>query len=154
MEFKRANNIIRKYIKTTLDLPQIKQFIPNSHIAEVFKDVLIYIELESRFPESYHFIKHNPLTTLHSTTDPSLYDKTDEGYVLKETYSVGAIHLIPEYFDTRRLKDNPAEEIHEVYQRLRDKKDELRNLIKLGRIVTPASVNHQPLAKSYKLKIK
>jgi len=154
MTFNKANKIIRQYIKTTLELPQLNEYVPNSHIAEVFKDILVYVELESRFPSIYHFVKHDPLTSLGPNSDPSLYDKTPSGYVLRETYSVGALHLIGEYFDPSRLKDNPAEEIHGVYQRLRIKDDELRNILKLGRIVTPAEFHYQPLAKSYKLKIK
>lgn len=153
-DFNRANRIIRKYIKVAIELPQVNEYVPNSHIAEVFKDILVYVELESRFPSAYHNVKHDPLTSLGPSSDPGLYDKTPEGYVLRETYSVGAIHLIDKYFDLKRLKDNPASEIHEVYQRLRDKKDELRNTVKLGRIVTPVNFHYQPLAKSYKLKIK
>jgi hypothetical protein len=61
--------------------------------------------------------------------------------------------LIPEYFDLKRLKENPIEEIHNTYQKLREKKDEVRNRIMLGRIVTPTEYNHQPYAKSYKIKI-
>lgn len=155
--FKTIDKTIREYIKQTLKLDtQINQYVPNTHIADVFKDVLIYSELENEYPEVYHNVKYDPYDKLGPNVDPNDYDKLDDGrFQKKETYSVGINDiLIPEYFDLRRLKENPMEEIHNTYQKLREKKDTLRNTIKLGRIVTPVEYHHQSYAKSYKIKIK
>ncbi len=153
--FKTIDKTIREYIKQTLKTDtQINEYVPNTHIAEVFKDVLIYSELEDKYPNIYHHIKYDPYDSLGSNSNPNDYNiLPDGGFQKKETYSVGINHLlIPEYFDLKRLKLNPIEELHNTYQKLREKKDEVRNKIKLGRIVTPIDYHHQPYAKSYKIK--
>jgi len=67
---------------------------------------------------------------------------------------VGINHLLSEYFDLNRLKENPIDEIYNTYQKLREKRDPVRNNILLGRIVTPIEYHYQPYSKSYKIKIK
>ena len=155
--FKTIDKTIREDIKQTLKADtKINEFVPNTHIADTFKDVLIYSELENEYPEVYHNVKESPYDKLGPNVNPNDYDVLDDGrFQKKETYSVGINDiLIPEYFDLKRLKENPTEEIHRVYQKLRDKKDTLRNTIKLGRIVIPIEYHHQPKAKSYRIKIK
>ena len=155
--FKTIDKTIREYIKQTLKLDkQINQYVSNTHIADVFKDVLIYSELENENPEVYHNVKEDPYDKLGPNVDPNDYDVMDDGrFVKKETYSVGINDkLIPEYFDLKRLKENPVEEIHRTYQKLRGKKDGVRNMIILGRIVLPREYTYQPYSKSYKIKIK
>jgi hypothetical protein len=155
--FKTIDKTIREYIKQTLKADtKINEFVPNTHIADTFKDVLIYSELENEYPEIYHNVKESPYDKLGPNVNPNDYDVLDDGrFQKKETYSVGINDvLIPEYFDLKRLKENPIEEIHRTYQKIRNKYDTLRNKIKLGRIVTPVEYHHQPKAKSYKIKIK
>jgi hypothetical protein len=155
--FKTIDKTIREYIKKTLKTDtQIDEYVPNTHIADTFKDVLIYSELENEYPEVYHNVKHDPYDKLGPNTTPNDYDVLDDGrFQKKETYSVGINDiLIPEYFDLKRLKENPTEEIYNTYQKLREKTDTIRNTIKLGRIVTPVEYHHQSYAKSYKIKIK
>lgn len=155
--FKTIDKTIREYIKQTLKLDkQINQYVPNTHIADVFKDVLIYSELENETPEVFHNVKEDPYDKLGPNVDPNDYDVMDDGrFVKKKTYSVGINDiLIPEYFDLKRLKENPVEEIHRTYHKLREKKDEVRNIIILGRIVLPREYTHQPYSKSHKIKIK
>jgi hypothetical protein len=157
INFSLIDKTIKEYIKKTLKSDtQIDKYIPNTHIAETFKDILIYSELENEYPEVYYNVKHDPYDTLGPNLNPNDYDILDDGrFQKKETYSVGINDiLIPEYFDLKRLKQNPTEEIHRVYQKLREKKDKVRNTIKLGRIVTPVEYHHPSYAKSYKIKIK
>jgi len=48
-DFETIDKVIRTYIKYVLKTDKkIMEFIPNTHIAEIFKDVLIYSELESK----------------------------------------------------------------------------------------------------------
>jgi hypothetical protein len=155
-DFETIDKTIRAYIKYVLKSDEkINEFVPNTHIAEKFKNVLIYSELESNNEHLFHNVKHNPYDSI-GTNNPDDYDRLEDGsYVKKETYSVGINHLlIPEYFDLKRLKTDGIDEIHRTYQKLRDKEDVVRNNIMLGRIVLPGEYTHQPLSKSYKLKIK
>lgn len=155
-DFETIDKVIRAYIKYVLKSDEkINEFVPNTHIAETFKDVLIYSELESKNEDLFYSVKHNPYDSI-GTNNPDDYDKLEDGrYVKKETYSVGINDLlIPEYFDLKRLKTDGISEIHRTYQKLREKKDAVRNNIMLGRIVLPGEYTHQPLSKSYKLKIK
>lgn len=149
--------IIREYIKKALksDNVQIDKYVPNTHIAEVFKNVLIYSELESLNEYIYHNVKHDPYDSIGSNNPADYYILEDGRYMLKEMYSVGINHLlIPEYFDSKRLKKDGNDEIYRTYQKLREKKDIVRNTILLGRIVLPQEYVHPPLAKAYKIKIK
>ena len=108
------------------------------------------------FQNIFHNVKEEPYDKLGPNTDPNEYDRTEDGrYVKKQTYSVGINDLLlPEYFDLKRLKTDGVDEIHRTYQKLREKEDAVRNNIILGRIVLPGEYTHQPLSKSYKLKIK
>jgi hypothetical protein len=154
-DFETIDKVIRTYIKYVLKTDEkINEFIPNTHIAETFKDVLIYSELESKNEDTFHNVKHDPYDSI-GTNNPDDYDRLEDGrYVKKETYSVGINHLlIPEYFDLKRLKSDGVSEIHRTYQKLREKRDIVRNNIILGGIVL-SDYTHRPLAKSYNLKIK
>jgi len=153
-------NNIYKSIKTYIDYTlksetQINEYVPNTHIAKVFKDVLIYSELEDMYQNVFHNVKHDPYDSI-GTNNPDDYDRLEDGrYVKKETYSVGINDiLIPEYFDLKRLKIDGVDEIHRTYQKLREKKDKVRNTLKLGRIVLPYEYTDKNLTKSIKIKIK
>jgi hypothetical protein len=153
--FEIIDKVIRTYIKYVLKTDEkINQFVPNTHIVETFKNVLIYSELELKNEELFHNVKDNPYDSI-GTNNPDDYDRLEDGrYVKKETYSVGINHLlIPEYFDLKRLKTDGVSEIERTYQKLRDKKDVVKNNIILGRIVLK-DYTHPQLSKSYKIKIK
>ena len=154
--FNKIDKVIRGYIKFVLSSDKkINEYVPNTHIAEVFKDVLIYSELENMNPDIFHNVKHDPYDSI-GTNNPDDYDRLDDGrYVKKETYSVGINDiLIPKYFDLGRLKINGINEIHKTYEKLREKKDEVRNNILLGRIVLPYEYTNKRLSKSDKIRIK
>jgi hypothetical protein len=154
-DFETIDKVIRTYIKYVLKSSEkINEYVPNTHIAETFKDILIYSELESKNEGIFHNVKHHPYDSI-GDNNPDDYDRLDDGrYVKKETYSVGINHLlIPDYFDLKRLKDDGINEIHRTYQRLREKRDDVRNNIILGGIVL-RDYTHRPLANSYKIKIK
>ena len=154
--FNKIDKVIRVYIKFVLSSDKkINKYVPNTHIAEVFKDVLIYSELENMNPDIFHNVKHDPYDSI-GTNNPDDYDRLDDGrYVKKETYSVGINDiLIPKYFDLGRLKINGINEIHKTYEKLREKKDEVRNNILLGRIVLPYEYTNKRLSKSDKIRIK
>lgn len=154
-DFETIDKVIRTYIKYVLKIDgKINEYVPNTHIAETFKDVLIYSELESKNDELFHNVKYDPYDSI-GTNNPDDYDRLEDGrYVKKETYSVGINHLlIPEYFDLKRLKTEGISEIHKTYQKLREKRDDVRNNILLGRIVLQ-DCTYPQLSKSYKMKIK
>jgi hypothetical protein len=153
--FENINKIIRKYIKYVLKAKEkINEYVPNTHIADKFKDVLNYSELESKNEDLFHKVKENPYDCI-GNNNPDDYDVLDDGrYVKKETYSVGINNLlIPDYFDLKRLKQDGVCEIHRTYQKLREKKDVVRNRIMLGKIVL-RDYTHPQLTNSYKIKIK
>lgn len=155
--FNKIDKVIRAYIKFVLSSDKnINEYVPNTHIAEVFKDVLIYSELENMNPDIFHNVKHNPYDSIGKDNNPDDYDRLDDGrYVKKETYSVGINDiLIPKYFDLGRLKINGIDEIHKTYEKLREKKDEVRNNLLLGRIVLPYEYTNKGLSKSDKIRIK
>lgn len=154
MKRNKIETAIIKYIKYATDADeQINEFVPNSHIAEVFKEVLIYSELESMNEYVFHNVKYSPYDSI-GTNNPDNYDRMEDGrYVKKETFSVGINDLLmPDYFDLERLKNDGTNEIHRTYQKLREKKDIVRNNIMLGRIVL-RDYTHPQLSKYYKLKI-
>ncbi len=62
--------------------------------------------------------------------------------------------LLPEYFDLKRLKTDGVGEIHRTYQKLREKRDFMRNTMMLGRIVLPYEYVNPNITKSSKIKIK
>lgn len=153
--FDLIDKTIRSYMKVALkSKEQIIEFVPNYHIADNFKDVLIHSELENDNPVIFHNVKHDPYDSIGSNNLDD-YDRLEDGrYVKKETYNV-AINdiLIPEYFDIKRLKQGGVDEVYRAYQKLREKKDEVRNKIILARIVLPREYVDPSLAKSYKIKI-
>lgn len=154
-DFETIDKLIRTYIKYVLKIDEkINEYVPNTHIAETFKEVLIYSELESKNEDIFHNVKHDPYDSI-GTNNLDDYDRLEDGrYVKKETYSVGVNNLlVPEYFDLQRLKRDGIDEILRTYQKLREKKDIVRNNIMLGRIVL-RDYTHPQLSKSYNLKIK
>jgi hypothetical protein len=128
------------------------EYVPNTHIADIFKDVLIYSELESKNEYLFRNVKYDPYDSI-GTNNPNDYDILDDGrYLKKETYSVGINHiLIPDYFDLKKLNKDGISEINRTYQMLREKKDVVRNNIMLGRIVI-RDYTHPQLSNSYKIK--
>ena len=155
IDFETIDKVIRTYIKYVLKIDEkINEYVPNTHIAETFKDVLIYSELESKNEDTFHNVKHDPYDSI-GTNNPDDYDRLEDGrYVKKETYSVGINYLlIPEYFDLKRLKVDGIDEINRTYQKLREKRDLVRNNIILGRIVL-RDYTHPQSSKYYNLKIK
>lgn len=155
-KFDIIDKTIRAYIKAALkSKAQIIEFVPNYHIAEVFKDVLIHSELENDNPDMFYNVKEDPYDSI-GKNNPDDYDRLEDGrYVKKKTYSVGINDiLIPEYFDMKRLKEDGLGEVYWVYQKLREKKDEVRNKIMLARIVLPREFIDPSVAKSYKIKLK
>ncbi len=153
--FETIDKVIRTYIKYVLKTDEnISEYVPNTHIAEIFKDVLIYSELESKNEDLFHNVKHNPYDSI-GPNNPDDYDILDDGrYVKKETYSVGINNLlIPDYFDLEKLRNDGIDEIRRTYQKLREKKDDVRNKIMLGRIVL-RGYTHPQLSNSYNIKIK
>ena len=155
-KFDIIDKTIRDYMKAALkSKEQIIKFVPNYHIAEVFKDVLIHSELENDNPDVFYNVKENSYDSI-GTNNPNDYDRLEDGrYVKKKTYSVGINDiLIPDYFHMKRLKEDGVDEVYRAYQKLREKKDEVRNKIMLARIVLPSEYAEPSLAKSYKIKIK
>jgi hypothetical protein len=155
MNFDIVDRLLRKYIKFILKTDeQINEYVPNTHIAESIKYVLIYSELEFNNEHIFHNVKDDPYDSI-GNNNPDNYDILDDGrYLKKETYSLGINHLlIPEYFDLKRLNKDGITEIHRTYQKLREKKDVIRNTIKLGGIKLQ-DYTHPQFSKSYKIKIK
>ena len=106
--FEVIDKTIRAYIKVALKSKQeIIKFVPNYHIAEVFKNVLIHSEFENDNPDMFYNVKEDPYDSI-GTNNPDDYDRLEDGrYLKKKTYSVGINDiLIPEYFDMKRLKEN------------------------------------------------
>jgi hypothetical protein len=154
--FNEINKTISGYIKFVLNLDnKINEFVPNTHIAEKFKNVLIYSELENNNQNVFDNVKHDPYDSI-GLNNPDDYDRLKDGrYLKKETYSVGINNmLMSEYFDLKRLKLEGINEINIVYQKLRRNVDKVRNNIILGRIVLPGEYTDRNSTKSNKIKIK
>ena len=157
-QFKQIDKTIREYIKYTLNSDiKIDGFVPNTHIAEVFRDVLVYSELEELYPFEFNNVKDNPYDSI-GTNNPDDYDRLKDGrYVKKQTYSIGVNDiLVPTYFCLDRLKQDKEKEIYRTYQMLRKKYDKVRNSNKLAAIVLKSIV--MPYIafrklKAYKIKI-
>ena len=111
-------NTIKIYIDFTLGSDKkINEYVPNTHIAEVFKEVLNACEKESMYPEVYHNLQDKDVKRI------SFLDKIDE------------------YFNLELLEKNGEEEVHRVYQKLREKHDYIRNMLKLIDIRIPDEYN-------------
>ena len=78
-DFETIDKVIRTYIKYVLKTDEkINEYVPNAHIAETFKDVLIYSELESKNEDTFHNVKHDPYDSI-GTTNPDDYDRLEDG---------------------------------------------------------------------------
>jgi len=123
-------NLIIEYIKKTLNSEKkINDYVPNTHIAEYFRDVLIYLELENMYPNEFHIE--------HQTTGEQWTKEKGTEYItntVKSDYHILKWLETGEYFNKELLKQNGEDEIHRVYQKLRDKYDEVRNTMKIVNI--------------------
>jgi len=125
LKYQDAYNLIVKYINETLkEEKQINDYVPNYHIADVFKDVLKYLELEHKYPNEFH-IEH---LVNGSYADENGDFKTTSS-IKKSNYHI--LSHINDYFNEQLLDENGYNEIHRVYQKLRGKSDYLRNILKL-----------------------
>jgi hypothetical protein len=53
-KFNEVYNLIISYINDSLaSVEQINEYVPNSHLAETFKQYLVHSELENKFPNEY-----------------------------------------------------------------------------------------------------
>ena len=124
-EYEKAFKLISSYIRATIKIEEpINDYVPNSHIADVFKDVLRYLELENMYPNEFH---NDHIEKGESWTKAKGTEYHER--VKKSNYHI--LSRIGEYFDKDLLKENGKDEIHKVYQKLRIKDDYLRNLQKL-----------------------
>lgn len=125
--YEEMYKLITLYIKETLKSDkQINEYVPNSHIAESFRDVLIYLELENMYPNEFH--------VEHQTTGEQWTKEKGTEYItntVKSDYHILKHLEGDEYFNKELLKQNGISEIHRVYQKLRDKHDEVRNTMKI-----------------------
>lgn len=153
-------NNIYKTIKTYIDFilkleTQINEYVPNTHIAEVFKEVLQACEKESMYPKIYHNIFSDGYD---SVGDKSKFDYINGKYYNKERMKISFIDIIDDYFNLDRLNNDGIDEIHRTYQKLRDKYDIIRNNLKLINYKIPHEYNtqhkHNKDLKSDKIRIK
>ena len=155
-QFKKIEKIIKQYIRYTLKCDQqINRYIPNSHIAEKFKTVLISAELENENAGVFNSVRHDPVDSINGDYNPDDYELLPDGkFLLKQTYSVAINYiLIPKYFDLKRLQTDGINEISRTYKMLTTKDDLVRNNIILSRIVLPDYTIHSK-TKAYKIKNK
>ena len=125
LNYQEGYDLIVKYITETLNEEvKINDYVPNSHIAMVFRDVLRYLELEHKYPSEFH-IKH-VVNGEEYTKENGLRKITT---IKKSNYHI--LSHISDYFNEELLNDNGYEEIHRVYQKLRGRDDYLRNILKL-----------------------
>jgi len=128
-KFNTIFKIIKKYIDFTLNYKnQINEYVPNTHIASIFKEILQLCEKESMYPEIYH------------------------------SSSISVLNKINEYFNLELLNKNGSIEIHKIYQKLREKNDYINQTLKMSDIIIPYQYNmyhkiHNDL-KSDKIQIK
>lgn len=128
-DFNSIFNIIKSYIDFTLNSDiQINEYIPNTHIAETFKEVLQACEKENMYPEIYHNIT---VGGYDSVVDKSKFDYIKGKYYNKEKMKISFIDYIDEYFNLERLNNDGVSEINRTYQKLRETKDIIRNNLML-----------------------
>jgi hypothetical protein len=146
-------NLIIEYIKKTLNSEKkINDYVPNTHIAEYFRDVLIYLELENMYPNEFHIE--------HQTTGEQWTKEKGTEYItntVKSDYHILKWLETGEYFNKELLKQNGEDEIRRVYQKLRDKYDEVRNTMKIVNIHLDSYIMKHLVKKdlkSHKIKIK
>lgn len=157
--FNGVYNIIKSYINFALkSKTQINEYVPNTHIAEMFKEVLQACEKESMYPEIYHNVKRNNAADYVVPERQHLYDYIDGRYFPKETDRISFIDYIDDYFNLERLKNDGVSEINKTYQKLRERNDIIRNNLKLIDTRIPHEYNMQHKIKkdlkSDKIKIK
>lgn len=152
MSYNKIYKTILAYIEVTLNADvQINEYVPNYHIADTFKNVLIFIELENMYPDIYHYIKYDQVDNIGNSTND--YIKLDNGkFQRTDTYSIGVIDLLNQYFNIDKLKEIGNEEIHNVYQKLRNKYDRVRNNMKLNHIIFDYKYANPSQTKAYKIK--
>lgn len=124
-DFKKIFNTIKSYIDFTLDYEkQINNYIENIHIASTFKEVLKACEKESLYPEIYHNIT---VGGFDSVSDKSKFVRFNGKYYYKEKMKISFIDIIDDYFNLERLNIDGVSEIIRTYNKLREKKDIIRN---------------------------
>jgi len=105
-DFNNVFNTIKTYIDFTLKTEeQINEYVPNTHIAEVFKEVLQACEKENMYPEIYH----NAIGNIR----------------------ISFLDILDDYLNLDILNKDGLNEIHRTYQKLREKYDTIRNNLKL-----------------------
>lgn len=140
-DFDNIFKIIKAYIDFTLKSKiQIGEYVPNTHIAEIFKEVLQACEKESMYPQVYHNVKRNPVDYVIPERR-HLYDYIDGQYFPNETDRISFLDNIDDYFNTSRLKQDGIIEIKKTYQKLREHKDIIRNNLILIDIQIPIEYN-------------
>ena len=142
--YKEMYKLITLYIKETLKSEKhINEYVPNSHIAESFRDVLKYLELENMYPNEFH-VEHQ-ITGEQFTKEKGTEFTTT---TVKSDYHILKYLESDEYFNMELLKQNGETEIHRVYQKLRNKHDKVRNNIKIASFKLPNYITQ------HKVKIK
>jgi len=131
LSYEEMYDLIVSYIKNTMKAKeQIDEYVPNYHIAQNFRDVLIHLELENMYPNEF---------------------KSVEGLEILNNLNKD------NYFSEELLKNNGTDEIYRVYQKLREKRDIIRNImilagIELQDVVMPHKSKED--LKSHKIRIK
>ena len=144
-------NLIVLYIKETLKSPlKINEYVPNTHIADTFRDVLVFLELENMYPNEFHN-EHTYKGEIWTR------EKGKQETIHTEKSNFHFLNILEDgYFNKTLLLNNKEEEIHRVYQKLRERHDPIRNNMKsvdisLRDIVMPHKSKRD--LKSYKIKI-
>ncbi len=130
LSYDETYDLIVSYIKNTMKAKeQIDEWVSNSHIAKVFKDVLVHLELEHMYSDEFKSVK--VLEILNNLNKDN-------------------------YFSKELLKKNDTDEIYRVYEKLREKRDVIRNImilagIELRDVIMPHKAKED--LKSHKIKI-
>ena len=107
-KFENAFNRVKSYIDFTLKTEeQINEYVPNTHIAETFKDTLKLMEIENLYPEEFKKIGDDQVKYFKITS---------------------VVDIVLNDFNQTNL--TPME-IERVYQLRRDKHDFIRQNLKL-----------------------
>lgn len=155
-KYQHTINTIKKYILYVrkYDGSVLNNNIPNYHIAETFKKYLIALDYENRFTYEYGNVKiiHNNITSI-GDNNPELYDKLEDGtYTITKIKNMKILEYMDDYFNNIRLNDDGINEISKTYNKLCEKKDIVRNTVKLQYIELPTEFHHRPNSKYFKLK--
>lgn len=134
-----------KTIKTYIDFLlkskiKIDKYVPNIHIAEIFKEVLQACEKENMYPDIYHNVKRSAADYV-ILERRHLFNYIEGQYFPKETDRISFLDNIDDYFNLSRLKQNGIDEINKTYQKLRERDDEIRNNLKLIDLKIPDKYN-------------